>query len=51
MSLLTLSLLSHLTISAFKPLNIWKAITNTKSVEAVVKPAPAAIAEAFGRAA
>ena len=51
MSLLALTIVSHLTVSAFKPLNLWKAITRTQQVEEVVKPAPAAIAEAFGRAA
>ena len=51
MNLLALSLLSHLTIVSFKPLNLFKAISNTQTVEAVVKPAPEAVAEAFGRAA
>lgn len=51
MNLLALTLVSHLTVSAFKPLNLFKAITRTQQVEEVVKPLPAAIAEAFGRAA
>jgi hypothetical protein len=51
MNLLVLSLLSHLTISAFKPLNLWKIVTRTQQVECLVKPSPDAVAEAFGRAA
>jgi hypothetical protein len=51
MNLLALTLVSHLTVAAFKPLNLWKAITRTQTVEEAVKPLPAAIAEAFGRAA
>ena len=51
MNILALTIVSHLTVAAFKPLNLWKAITNTQQVVEVVKPAPAAVAEAFGRAA
>jgi len=51
MNLLALTLISHFTVTAFKPLNLFKATTNTKTVEAVVKPTPKQIAEAFGRAA
>jgi hypothetical protein len=51
MNLLAFTLVSHLTIAAFKPMNLWKAITRTQQVEEVVKPLPTAIAEAFGRAA
>jgi hypothetical protein len=51
MNLIALSLLSHLTVAAFKPMNLFKAITRTQQVEAVVKPTPEAIAEAFARAA
>jgi len=51
MNLLALTIVSHLTVAAFKPLNLWKAITRTQTAEEVVKPLPMAIAEAFGRAA
>lgn len=51
MNILALTIVAHLHITAFKPLNLWKAITNTQQVEEVVKPAPALVAEAFGRAA
>ena len=51
MNLLALTLVSHLTVVSFKPLNWFKAITRTQTVEEVVKPLPVAIAEAFGRAA
>lgn len=51
MNLLALSLVTHLTVASFKPLNLFKAITRTQQVEEVVKPLPTAIAEAFGRAA
>lgn len=37
MSILALTLASHLTAFHFKPLNIFKAITTTQTVEAVAK--------------
>ena len=51
MNLLALTLMSHLTVAAFKPLNLFKAITRTQTAEEIVKPLSAAVAEAFGRAA
>jgi len=51
MNILTLTLVSHITVAAFKPMNLWKVITRTQTAEEVVKPSPEAIAEAFGRAA
>jgi ABC-type nitrate/sulfonate/bicarbonate transport system permease component len=51
MNLLALTLVSHLTVVAFKPLNLWKIVTRTQQIEEVVKPLPVAVAEAFGRAA
>jgi hypothetical protein len=51
MNLLALTLVSHLTVAAFKPMNLWKVVTRTQTVEEVVKPIPVAVAEAFGRAA
>ena len=44
-------LISHLTITAFKPLNLFKGHTKTQTVEVPVKLAPAAIQEAFKRSA
>jgi hypothetical protein len=51
MNLLALTLVSHITVVAFKPMNLWKVVTRTQTAEEVVKPLPDAIAEAFGRAA
>jgi hypothetical protein len=51
MNILALTLVSHLTVSAFKPMNLWKVVTRTQTAEEIVKPLPADIAEAFGRAA
>lgn len=52
MNLLALTLISHLSVTAFiKPFNLFKAITRTQTVESFVKPSPKAVAEAFARAA
>jgi len=51
MNLIALMLVSHLTVVAFKPLNLFRAISRTQTVETPVKPQPEAVAEAFGRAA
>jgi len=51
MNLLALTLISHLTLTSFKPMNLFKAITRTQTAESPVKPSPEAVAEAFGRAA
>ena len=49
--ILTTMLISHLTITAFKPLSLFKRHTKTQTVETPVKLAPAAITEAFKRSA
>jgi hypothetical protein len=51
MNLLALTIVGHLTVAHFKPLNLIKFITRTQTVEAVVRPLPSAVAEAFARAA
>lgn len=51
MNLLALTLISHLTLTSFKPFNLFKAIPRTQTIESIVKPSPEAVAEAFGRAA
>lgn len=49
MSIITVSLLSHLVAFHFKPLNIFKATTTTQTAESVAKIKQDAIEEVFRR--
>ena len=49
--IITMTLISHITVAAFKPMNLWKAITRTQTIEVPVKPSLMEISEAFRRAA
>lgn len=47
--ILTLSLMSHLAIFQFKPLNIFKALSTTQTVESVAKMKQEAIQDVYRR--